>query len=142
VRHERGDRRPQLRHVVRAIRVAWRRHPDEVDGGEIRRLGEIGGEAQPPGRDALGQHRVKIGLVEPAFTRVEQAYLALIDVHPDDLVPKRGHTRGMRGPKVPAADHRHLHWNAPMMNLDAPYWQKMTLACWQRLCCPYRRVMR
>ena len=109
VRDERGHHRLQLRHVVGAVRVARRRHPDEVDGGELGRLGETGGEAQSPGGDVLRQHRVQIGLVEPALARVQQAYLALIDVHPDDLVPERGHARGVRGTQVPAADHRHLH---------------------------------
>ncbi|GDY74660.1 hypothetical protein SAV31267_041450 [Streptomyces avermitilis] len=103
-----------VRHVARVLTVLLRRvHTDEVDVAELRDLGEVHGEAQPPGGpldpgDVLAQQLLETGLVHRDLAPLEHLDLLGHDVETEHLETELGHGRGVCGAEIAGADHGDL----------------------------------
>ena len=83
-------------------------HTEEVHLGP-RRLGQVGGEAQPTRLDVLAQQRFEPGLVERGLAALQGGDLRGVDVDADDLEAEVGHSRRMDGTEVAGANDRNTH---------------------------------
>ncbi len=114
VRGEQLEGPVDVRHVTGVLPVLLRGvRAHEVDVAELRDLGPVHGEAQPPGGtldpgDVLAQQ-----FLEPRFVHRDLAPLEHLDLLGDDvktqhLVAQLGHGRGVRGAEIAGADHGDL----------------------------------
>ena len=77
---------------------------EEVDVAVLGGLGVGRGEAQPAGRERVGQQGVETGLVERRLAAPERVDLRRVDVEAEDVVTGHGHRGRVHGAEVAAAD--------------------------------------
>ena len=75
----------------------------------VRGPGGVGGEPQPPGRQALGEQLGQAGLEERRLPPGEGGDLGVDDVDADDVVAEPGHAGRVHGAEVAAAEDRDPH---------------------------------
>lgn len=81
---------------------------DEVDGG-AGGGGDVGGEREAPGGDAVGEDLLQAGFEERGLALGQGVDLVLVDVDADDFVADRGHRGRVDRAQVATADHRQSH---------------------------------
>ncbi len=95
--------------VGRVLALALRgTDADEVHLG-VGDLGDVGGEAEPPGRHDLLQQLGQPRLEERRPGLPQRLHLGLVDVHPDDVMTEVRHARGVDRTQIPATDHTDTH---------------------------------
>ena len=86
-----------------------RTNAQEMHVGEFGGHVVVGGEPQPPGRQAVDQQLTQTGFVKRDITRGELGHFARIDVDPDDVVAQLRHTDGVGGAQVAGAENGASH---------------------------------
>ena len=89
-----------------------RAHAEEVQFG-AGRVGEVRGEAEPAGGDAVAQELVQPGFEERRGAAAQLLDFAGVDVDPHHGVAHRREGGRVHGSQVPAADHGNFHRATP-----------------------------